>query len=339
MKKVIIDKVQKEELYPAFTENNISILMVSSNEYLPYCVVCITSIMENAKEDYNYDILVMQSTLSIGSIEILKSIERNYRNCSIRCVDLKEYLEEFKSVPTEQRITKDIYYRTIAPFVLENYKKMIVIDIDLVVNADLSELYNLDIEDYMAAAVRDIVICGFLNGANKIEEKYYFEECKLSNPYNYINTGIMLQNYNKIRECYTIKKFIEVFSRKKYHIQEQDSMNLLFDGNVKFLNIEWNVNPYNYQVKKKWIAAAPVEMYKEYTIARNNPKIVHWAGSIKPWNVVELDMAQYFWKYARKSIMYEILLSRLIKFTVDNRNNKNTVYKKIKKHIKNIIGR
>lgn len=345
MKKVIIDKLRKEELYPAFSSNNISIMMVSSEAYLPYCAVCITSIMENANINFNYDILIMQSTLSNNSIEVIKNFEKKYSNCSIRCIDLKEYLDEFESVPIEQRITRDIYYRTIAPFVLENYNKMLVIDIDLVVNSDISELYNFDVDNYMVAAVRDIVICGFLNGANEIEKKYYLEECILKNPYNYINTGVMLQNYDKIRKNYTIKQYVEVFTKKKYHIQEQDSMNLLFDGNIKFLNIEWNVNPYNYAIKRKWIAAAPEDMYEEYKKARNTPKIIHWAGSIKPWNIAELDMAQYFWCYARKSSVYEILLSRLMKFIINNTNNKNNkslkneVLKKIKKYVNKIFRR
>ena len=57
---------------------------------------------------------------------------------------------------------------------------------------------------------------------------------------------------------------------------------------------------------------APLSLYEEYTKARQNPKIVHFAGYQKPWNEESCDYAEFFWEYARKSIYYEYLLRILL---------------------------
>lgn len=303
---------KEESICPAFSENNISILLVSSEYYMPYTVTCIWSIIENMSPYYNYDILVMQSSLSDESKKILKEMCENISNLEIRPVDLKRHLFKYK-LNVSERITKDIFYRTIAPFVLTNYEKMVVLDTDLVVNRDIAKLYSTDLEEYCVAATRDIVIAGFLNGANKTEQEYYFNECVLSNPFDYINTGVMVQNYSKIREKYECQKFMKFFQEKVYHVQEQDCMNLLLDGEIKFIDIRWNVNSYNYSRKKYTIENAPRERYLEYLEARKNPYIMHWPGSVKPWDTPDVDMARYFWKYARKAPLYEVVLLRLIK--------------------------
>lgn len=301
---------EEEEIYPAFEENNVSILIVSSEYYMPYATTCINSIIENMSEEYNYDILVMQSSLSDESKQILFEMHEHIPNLSIRCVDLKRNLTKF-NLSVNERITKDIFYRTVAPFVLKQYSKMVVLDTDLVVNKDIAELYNTDLEGYSVGATRDLVILGFLNGDNLNERKYYLEECVLSNPYNYINTGVMVQDYTSIREKYECDSFMSYFQEQCFHVQEQDCMNKLLDGDIKFIDIHWNVNGYNYSRKKFSIEKSPQAYYLEYLEARKNPWIMHWPGTVKPWTKPDVDMARIFWKYARTSPMYEIILMRI----------------------------
>lgn len=303
--------MEKEEIiYPAFRKNNIPVLMVSSEYYMPYTVTCIYSVIQNMSAHYNYDILVMQSSLSDESKKILEEMCENIPNLQIRPVDLKRHLFKYQ-LSVNERITKDIFYRTIAPFVLTEYDKMVVLDTDLVVNRDIADLFHTDLKNYSVAAARDIVILGFLNGANTTEQQYYFNECVLSNPYDYVNTGVMVQNYARMREKYDCQEFMNFFQKKTYHVQEQDCMNLLLDGDIKFIDIGWNVNSYNYPRKKYTIEHAPLQRYLEYLEARKKPYIMHWPGSVKPWNIPDVDMARYFWKYARNAPLYEVVLSRM----------------------------
>ena len=53
---------------------------------------------------------------------------------------------------------------------------------------------------------------------------------------------------------------------------------------------------------------APRMLYEEYAFARKTPKMIHYAGYQKPWEVVDCDMAEYFWEYAKLSPYYPRLL-------------------------------
>ena len=63
---------------------------------------------------------------------------------------------------------------------------------------------------------------------------------------------------------------------------------------------------------------APLYMYQEYLSARNNPYIVHYAGWEKPWDMPELDMAEYFWDYARRCPFYELLVLFMNRHKLNN---------------------
>ena len=49
-------------LKPAFIDNYTAIAMSSSDEYLPYLSVCLQSLVDNASDKHNYDIVIFSST-------------------------------------------------------------------------------------------------------------------------------------------------------------------------------------------------------------------------------------------------------------------------------------
>lgn len=65
---------------------------------------------------------------------------------------------------------------------------------------------------------------------------------------------------------------------------------------------------------------APRGLYEEYATARKQPYLVHFAGYQKPWDVVDCDFAEYFWKYAKKSAYYPRLLRRIKRCFEDEAN-------------------
>ena len=51
--------------------------------------------------------------------------------------------------------------------------------------------------------------------------------------------------------------------------------------------------------------------------AREKPRIVHYAGYQKPWDVADCDLAEYFWKYAAGSPYYPMLVGRIKRYLAD----------------------
>lgn len=62
---------------------------------------------------------------------------------------------------------------------------------------------------------------------------------------------------------------------------------------------------------------APRDLYEEYVAARKHPYVIHFAGYQKPWDVVDCDFAEYFWKYAKNSAYFSVILLRCTKTLED----------------------
>ena len=74
----------------------------------------------------------------------------------------------------------------------------------------------------------------------------------------------------------------------------------------------------NNHKREEIFSYSPRRYYKEYLEAVKEPKIIHFCGYPKPWNIPESDMAEYFWKYAKETPFYEIIIDRLIKNSVES---------------------
>ena len=55
----------------------------------------------------------------------------------------------------------------------------------------------------------------------------------------------------------------------------------------------------------------PDELREEYYEARRAPYMVHYVGRAMPCYTTKPDLFEYFWKYARLTPFYEILIQRM----------------------------
>ena len=298
----------REEWKPAFKENNVAMVLSSSDFYTIYLSAMLESIVENASDSYNYDITVLESGIKPDNKKALQLLQEGRSNVSIRFYDVKEKMSNVHLKATGH-ISVETYYRLLIPEVFTNYEKILFLDSDMTVHTDMAELFNVDVTGYMVAAAHDQCCLAFLNGNDKSFAKYCKEALKLKNPYDYFQAGVMLLNLTRFREKYTQEEIFEIATARQYRYVDQDIMNVLCEGEVKHLELEWDVFPdfgsYEYEFM-------PYYLQKQYEKARQNPKICHHTGPNKPWSELFADtmMTERFWRRARKSPLYEQILFR-----------------------------
>ena len=95
--------------------------------------------------------------------------------------------------------------RLLADIVPNMPDKLLYLDIDMMANGDIAELYNTDISEYEYAAVR---------------EKYGSKLIAL----DYINAGMLLLNMKKIKETKLLEKARELIRTKKMLFADQDAV-------------------------------------------------------------------------------------------------------------------
>lgn len=300
-----------ESLPPAFPKNNIPVVLMSSSYFAPYISALLQSLIETSSCSNNYDIIILHKNIDERIQEKLKKIARDADNFSIRFFRASKMFASAKLFVSNPEYAEEAYYRILTPWILQAYDKAIVMDGDIVVKSDIAELYAIDIEDYYAGAVEDIVFQGMLNLNFNKDLEYSKEVMGLDDPYCYVNTGVVLMNLKAQRQKFTKEGIIEFLNAHKYKIQEQDAINVLFKGRIKLLDLCWNY----YVETNTWVTemleAAPLEKYNLYRAQKGNHGVIHYANRPRPWDEPSMVHAEDFWNMARKTEFYELLLSRM----------------------------
>ena len=301
-----------KELFPAFNKNNYTIVSNFNNTYVPVFSALLASIVEYSSENNNYDIIILGMDIDEQNKKDLISMIETRKNFSLRFYNPNKFLYNLNAYVNNAVYTSDMYTRVLVPHILKNHLKVLVIDADTICQSDLADLLNVDLEGNWAGAVKDTVFQGYLNGAVPGTLEYAKKTLKLKNPYLYCNTGVILFDCEKYRAEYGLKYLQNYISTHQYKIYEQDTLNVLLEGKIKFLNQRWNVYSYTSDFIKHCIQSAPQSEKEEYIKAREHPGVIHFAAHPKPWWKVPGDYSSLFWKYARKTPFYEVFISMLI---------------------------
>ncbi|WP_252224093.1 glycosyltransferase family 8 protein [Clostridium sp. ZBS2] len=318
------DNTIDDILEPIFAEKSVSIVLMSSNYYVPYLTATIKSIIDNNDSEKNYDIVVLQNEISLEYQNVILDFFYNINNVKIRFYNPEGLLKKTKLYISSRNYAREAYYRLLVPWILKGYDKTLVIDCDVVINEDVSLLYNTDINNYFVAGVKDIVFEGIL----EIEYdayKYSKDILNLKEAKNYINTGVILLNLEKIRECFTIEYIINFAESNKFRFQEQDIINSLFSQNILYLSMEWNCYVKLSRDIIMCIDASSEISKNIYNNINDNAKIYHFAGTPKPWEDPEIDKSYMFWRLVKDIPFYEKIIARMVKYNANYKHNQTSM--------------
>jgi lipopolysaccharide biosynthesis glycosyltransferase len=192
-------------------------------------------------------------------------------------------------------INKSTYYRLLLARILPSeIDKIIYLDSDLVVLGDLSKLWEIEIDNSYVLAVQD---CGIPSVSAPYGIKKY-EELGILATQKYFNAGVLVMNIAKWRfEDIEVKlfKYLETYREHVQH-HDQEAMNAVFAGKWVEINPQWNQTPLLFTYTS-WKESPYLEL--DYYDAVNNPYIVHFASTAKPWNSFE--------PHPRRELFFEYL--------------------------------
>lgn len=278
--------------------NNISVI-ISSNYIIP-CVVTLQSLYSTKKTNskYSINIILIESDTSNDKTQLTKFNKEDFK-INITTIEKDPNLSLFEQA---------MFLKLNLDKLLPNVSKTLFLDIDIIVNKDLSELYNTDITGKYLGAVRDIYPVILYERTHKTYNK------------NYFNVGVMLLNLDLIRQD---KKF-ELARNKfkdylKFNFPEQDLLNDLIKDKFKILHPKYNwIISNTYYTKKQLNNFYGIDKNE---INDNDISIFHYAG-FKPWNTIGIPYSKYWDKYFNMTLKKDIKLKKTI--------NKNTLLSNFK---------
>ena len=132
-------------------------------------------------------------------------------------------------------------------------KQALWLDCDTIVDADISTLFEMNMDGLYFAGVRE-----FRKG-------------------DYVNTGVLLMNLEEIRRDGIDDKLIAMINRKKLELPDQDAINQVAKGKILFLESGFNVCPFTEPPEK-----LKVYHYAAREIWDNDPLYRKYSGKYAP---------------------------------------------------------
>lgn len=276
--------------------NNVPIVFTLDENYFMPCGVALTSLLENAKKDTFYEIILFETGLTDEHKRKLENLAAIYKNCSFKFYNVESYSSTKQETGGRKDLNKAVYYRLLIPEILKNYRKVIFSDLDVVFKQDLSEIFNIDMSEAYLGAVKEC----FRNNI-----KYKKSEL-ISRP-NFFFAGLLVMNLEKIRNDGKDKELINYANCDyTFPLNDNDILNMVFNEGVVYLPPKYCFLPH----RKEDMLRTPL-WHKAYgkcecIDAVKNPAIIHYANKYKPWLTKKMAYKKKWMDYYKKSIFNDV---------------------------------
>lgn len=248
-----------------------NILCSTDDNYVPYCGIMLTSLFENNKE-LDIEVYLMCESLNEKNLDDLNQLSKKYR-VNIQIVKMDNTIFKYCPIRPNDHVSLVTYYRLVAADVLpEHIDKVLYLDCDMIVNSNISGLYNQDMEGCPIAMSKDETF---------FTEEIY-ERLNYNKKYTYGNAGVALINIKHWREYNITNKCLEyiVTHPQEVLFHDQDTLNAVLHKKMKLLPIKYNL-------QTGFLLSHYTQFYKnemeEIMEAAVSPVIIHFTGVSKPW--------------------------------------------------------
>ena len=259
----------------------IPIFFTIDNGYAPFLAVALNSAIKNSNKNRHYKAIVLYEGLSDENKKKLSSLQTD--NFEIELTEMKANFEALDDRMSNRLrcdyFTLTIYFRLFIPAMFPQYDKGIYIDSDVVCTTDLGKLFDIEIGDNFIGACNDLSI------ADIPPLVAYTENAVGVKKHEYINSGVLLMNLKKMRECDFEGHFLNLLN--EYHFDsiapDQDYLNAICNGKIYYLDESWDTMPND----------------KKPELLKTN--VIHYNLFSKPWCYDNVQYSEQFWNYAKDS--------------------------------------
>jgi lipopolysaccharide biosynthesis glycosyltransferase len=250
--------------------------------------VTLTSLLEN--NPFKFHVHLFSGEFEDNELDTIKNITAQYK-CLFTFYKLEH--KDFDGFFLSNHITLASYYRIFIPELIDKtIPKLLHLDADLIIQNSIEDLWNIEMGKIIIAGIPD----PNQDGENNKRLGIY-------SSHKYLNAGVLLLNCEEWRKnniTLKLKKFI-VESGSMLNFHDQDALNKILNESSLILPPKWNQQSAIFEMPRPKL----IEVYgeKELDEAINNPCIIHYTGSSKPWDYLNLHpyKAAYF-NYLKKTV-------------------------------------
>jgi len=217
----------------------IIIVVACDNHYMPLLAGLVKSIEVNHKTDEHIHFFILDDGISTKNrSKLTRSVSPQMFTFHWLLKD--EVIPEGMSIPYDNSsYPLIIHMRMFIPyFIPATYEKVIYMDVDMIVNDDISKLWHTELGEYTIGAVLDVRIREF-GSASAVKN---YSELGFDAKTRYFNTGLLLMNTKKWREKdLTPEIFACIEENREFaNYPDQYGLNVVFANKWLELDTKWS---------------------------------------------------------------------------------------------------
>lgn len=283
-------------------------IAISLNEqYFYYTYIMLFSLFKNNPDDIT--VYVLNRDLSDDSLKEFIDLANLYGNKIVNIHIDEEILTI--DLPTTKAWTMEIYFRlALSDLLPMDVEKILYLDVDMIVNRDISDLYNTELDKSIFGVVEDIMPNDEIR-VTLLKEVF-------NKGHKYFNSGMLLINVSEWRKKYNLKYYLEILKSIDYKVlaPDQDLLNYVHSNEVKYLDGD----------KYNVFCGISHCLGKNYEEIKENAYIIHFTGT-KPWdsNCLHFDIEMLWWDYAKHTKYYDYLIDSFIYRMADEKESEKNI--------------
>lgn len=259
----------------------IHIVCASDENMVMPAAAMLKSLFVNASPDRRINVSFLDGGISNASkLKLLDSLKPN--NESVHFLNVNPLC--LRDMKITGHITIVAYYRLLIPSMLPiDITKVIYLDVDLIVDHDIGELWDTDMHGQHLLAVpeqgKDCMHMPFPYGLANYKKMLGLEPHKAV-----FNSGVLVIDLDKWRRDHIAPKLVSYLQQHKEHVRfwDQDALNVILAHQWGELDYRWNVLTQLFDCYP-WNAGV-VKDRAVYQRLIRHPFIVHFNTANKPWH-------------------------------------------------------
>ena len=271
------------------------VLCAADDHYVKPLAVTLRSAAASLRADHHLHVILMDGGISESSFAALnETLQGLPITVNVLTIDPAE----LKDLGTSHHITHTAYFRLLAGRLLPTeITKVIYLDSDVLVDADLTELWSLPLGDHYCLAAPDIA-CPYIDAYFACEQNpsikpaipYFaavspvanWRELGIDGQANYFNSGVMVLNLQRWRQESIEKKLLACLRENAEHVWcwDQYALNVVFAGQWGMMPLRWNQGAHIFEYPDA--ASSPLNEV-DYQQLKDDPAVIHFTTEFKPW--------------------------------------------------------
>ncbi|KIC33193.1 DUF4422 domain-containing protein [Leisingera sp. ANG-S5] len=298
-------------------QSAVNIACSADRAYLPHAAAMLRSVLDHADPSRPLNFFFLHSNIDNCDLSLLQAMMDERPGASFHPINANGIFES--SYRSASRAPSNATYnRFLLPSLFPELNRLLYLDADLIVRADIGKLFDADMGSAEIAAVPDWIMTRTLSGPTRTIDpevpdltKYQRETLGLTEAEigRYFNAGVLLFDFAAMKNPEAIGgKLRRMASERRYLFRDQDILNVYFKDKVCLLDARWNV----FNAPEQAYARVPRNNHVQAMAARRSPWITHYADrDFKPWLGHAVPEAQHYWQALIRTPFYGEVVSGL----------------------------